>query len=63
MMTGEFSFSSTGPVTGAGLADGGAVVLATFFGFARVAEGLLTVAWLGVNGAGVTSNGAAAVLS
>ena len=44
MMTGEFAFSSTGPVTGAGLADGGAVVLATFFGFARAAEGLLTVA-------------------
>jgi hypothetical protein len=65
MMIGEFVFSSIGSTPVAGLADDdGAIVLATFFGFARVADELVVVAGLGVNGAGVISSGvAAAVLS
>jgi hypothetical protein len=57
MMAGKFVFSSVVPASVAGLADNGAVVLATLFGFALVAG-------LGVNGAGVISSGVtAAVLS
>jgi len=63
-MIGESVFSSTGAASVDGLAGDGAVVLAIFFGFARLANGLFAAAGRGVNGAGVISCGvAAAVLS